>query len=155
MLELLTDKSIQFEGINQVTHPIILEDDLVSLSAILLNNDYYQFLMANRREINGIIVANEVAIIPLKLCAYIDLIDKKANGDNINSDIIRKNKNDVYRLVQLLTYSPLPNIPQIIKNDIKRFCSEINDYSNILNQLSIVIKEIDEIKRILINIYCF
>ena len=55
MLELLTDESVQFEGINQVTHPITLDDEIVSLSAIMLNKEYYQFLMLNRPEINNLI----------------------------------------------------------------------------------------------------
>lgn len=70
MLELLTDESVQFEGINQVTHPITLDDEIVSLSAIMLNKDYYQFLMLNRTEINGIVLVNEIGIIPLKVCAF-------------------------------------------------------------------------------------
>lgn len=153
MLELLTDESVQFEGINQVTHPITLDDEIVSLSAIMLNKDYYQFLMLNRTEINGIVLVNEIGIIPLKVCAFLDLVDKKSAGNKISSDIINKHKNDVYRLVQLLTDFPLPNIPQVIKNDIIRFCSEVKDDSNILSQISVVIKEIDEIKQILLNVY--
>lgn len=70
MLELLTDESVQFEGINQVTHPITLDDEIVSLSAIMLNKDYYQFLMLNRTEINGIVLVNEIGIIPLKFVHF-------------------------------------------------------------------------------------
>lgn len=66
MLELLSDKSILLEGIDQTTHPIIVDDEIVSLSAIMLNEEYYQFLMKNKIEINGIMVVNEIAIIPLK-----------------------------------------------------------------------------------------
>ena len=45
------------------------------------------------------------------------------------------------------------SIPQVIKNDIIRFCSEVKDASNIVSQTSVVIKESDEIKRILFNVY--
>lgn len=154
MLELLTDRSIDYEEMNQVVHPLVLDDEIISLSAILLNQDYYQFLMNNKIKINGIMVVNEIALIPLKICAFLDLTKKKSNGESIGSVTINKHKYDVYRLVQLLTPDPLNNLPTIIKDEVRLFCSEINDDSNILRQLSLVIDDIETIKSILLNVYC-
>lgn len=154
MLELLTDNSILYDGLNQVVHPLVLDDEIISLSAILLNQDYYQFLMNNKIKLSGIMLVNEKAIIPLKICAFLDLSKKKSNGENIGSDTINKHKYDVYRLVQLLTSTPLHNVPDIIKDEVRLFCSEINDDSNILRQLSLVIDDIETIKSVLLNVYC-
>lgn len=154
MLELLTDRSIDYEEMNQVAHPLVLDDEIISLSAILLNQDYYQFLMNNKIKLNGIMAVNEIALIPLKICAFLDLTKKKSNGESISSDTINKHKYDVYRLVQLLTRTPLNNVPNIIKDEVRLFCSEINDDSNIFSQLSLVIDDIETIKSILLNVYC-
>lgn len=154
MLELLSDKTIQMEDIDQVTHPIVIDDELVSLSAIMLNQEYYQFIMQNKREIKGIMVVNEIAIIPLKIFAYLNLSDKKAKGEKISSDDINKHKNDVYRLVQLLSKSPLSNIPPIIKQDIAKFCMTLEEHPTILKQLHLDFESIDEIRNILLNVYC-
>jgi len=154
MLELLTDKSIQIEGIDQVTHPIFVDDELVSLSAIMLNEEYYQFIMQNKRVIKGIMVVNEIAIIPLKICAYLDLSNKKANGLKISINDINKHRNDVYRLVQLLSNSPLSNIPTIIKQDISKFCNKLEEHPTILKQLQLDFESIDEIRNVLLNVYC-
>lgn len=154
MLELLTDSSIDYDGLNQVVHPLVLDDEIISLSAILLNQEYYQFLMNNKVKLNGIMVVNEKAIIPLKICAFLDLTKKKSNGESVGSDTINKHKYDVYRLTQLLTRTPLNNVPNIIKDEVRLFCSEINDDSNLFSQLSLVIDDIETIKSILLNVYC-
>ncbi len=154
MLELLTDESIQMEGIEQVTHPIVIDDEMISLSAIMLNEEYYQFTMLNRKEINGIMVANEIAIIPLKVCAFLDLTEKKANGIKISSNDINKHKNDVYKLVQLLSDTPLNDIPTSIKQDISKFCKIKEDEPNILKQLHVKFDSLDEIRNVLLNVYC-
>ena len=120
----------------------------------MLNEEYYQFTMLNRKEINGIMVANEIAIIPLKVCAFLDLTEKKANGIKISSNDINKHKNDVYKLVQLLSDTPMNDIPTSIKQDISKFCKIKEDEPNILKQLHVKFDSLDEIRNVLLNVYC-
>lgn len=154
MLELLSDRTMEFEDNDQVTLPLVLEDDIVSLSAIMLNKEYYLFIMQNKREIKGIMIVNEIAIIPLKANAFLDLSEKKVNNPKLSSFDINKHKNDVYKLVQLLRNLPLDNIPDLIKQDITKFCETINDHPSILKQLNVAFVNVEEIKNILLNVYC-
>lgn len=74
-----------------------------------------------------------------KAKAWLDLTKRKSNGEQIDSKNIRKHKNDVYRLTELLNLSaePLLNIPDSVKNDMKDFidCMMAEDVD--LNQLGI------------------
>lgn len=48
-------------------------------------------------------VLNITCLIPFKAKAYLDLKDRKLNGEHVDSKDIRKHKNDVFRLAQLIT----------------------------------------------------
>lgn len=154
MLELLSDKSISLDGGDYITHPIVIDDEIVSLSAIMLNEEYYQFILHNRREIKGVMVVNEIGIIPLKILAFLNLTDMKSNGKKINSNDINKHKNDAFRLVQLLKNKSLNNIPVIIKQDISKFCIALEEHPTILRQLKLDYESMEEIRSILLNVYC-
>ena len=47
--------------------PIHVDDDTSSLSAILLNDDFYKFMMAGRRVVDGIGVLGAEHLIPFKI----------------------------------------------------------------------------------------
>ena len=49
--------------------PVHIADDISSLSAILLNDDYYAFLLSGRRIIDGLSVLDEKYLIPFKVKA--------------------------------------------------------------------------------------
>lgn len=82
--------------------PLPLDEEISSLSAILLNEAYYELLKSGRQVIDGISVLNTVCLIPFKAKAWLDLKSRKDSGERIDSKNIRKHKNDVYRLAQLL-----------------------------------------------------
>lgn len=48
-------------------------DGVSSLSVILLNDDYYRFLLEGRTVIDGISILDAEHIIPLKMKAWLDL----------------------------------------------------------------------------------
>lgn len=103
--------------------PIPMDDDLSSLSAILLDDDYYSFLQAGRTIVNGIPILGATHLIPLKAKAWLDLSARKAMGENVDSKHIRKHKNDVFRLAQLLSAAVIVDMPATIKADMAEFCS--------------------------------
>lgn len=124
---------------NATLSPLPLDEEISSLSAILLDNDYYELLRKGRVLISGITVLGAPYLIPFKAKAWLDLTKRKATGEQIDSKNIRKHKNDVYRLTELLNLSaePLLNIPDSVKNDMKDFidCMMAEDVD--LNQLGI------------------
>ena len=85
-----------------VLTPLPLEDEVSSLSAILLNEDYYEFLKQGRVQVSGVTILDAPYLIPFKAKAWIDLSDRKAAGEQVDSKNIRKHKNDVFRLTELL-----------------------------------------------------
>lgn len=86
---------------NQHIVPIRM-DDAASLSAILLNNAYYYFLLNHCRTSRGVQAADGHALIPLKARAWLDLNDRQQNGEEVKGDDIRKHRNDVFRLAVTL-----------------------------------------------------
>jgi hypothetical protein len=82
--------------------PIPVDDEISSLSAILMNDDYYDFVMACRTTIDGLSLVKADGLIPLKARAYVDLSNRKAAGEAVDSKNIRKHKNDIFRLFTVL-----------------------------------------------------
>ena len=75
--------------------PIHIDNSISSLSAILLNESYYNFLINGTGVTDGMSVLNAEHIIPFKAKAWLDLTERKANGEHVDSRDIKKHKNDV------------------------------------------------------------
>ena len=86
-----------------VLTPLPLDDEISSLSAILMDADYYQFLREGKVVLNDIPVLDAAHLIPFKAKAWLDLTERNRNGEHVDSKNIRKHKNDVFRLSILLT----------------------------------------------------
>lgn len=74
-----------------------------SLSAILLNQAYYEFLLGGRQQTAELSYISANRLIPFKAKAWLDLSERKKNGEQIDSRNIRKHRNDVLALSGLLT----------------------------------------------------
>ena len=122
MLELFAraPEGLRLEPESQLT-PIAMDEAVSSLSAILLNDIYYDFILAGRRETKGLSWVGEDRLIPLKAIAWLELNTRKTQGAKVDARDIRKHLNDVLRLSQLLT--PTSNIPidKKISDDLIRF----------------------------------
>ena len=105
--------------------PLPVEEDASSLSAILLNNDYYDFIRAGRQEIDGLPMVGAAQLIALKARAWLDLTERAGRGEQIDSKTIKKHKNDVFRLYQILDPTSDPEAPEAVKNDIREFISRM------------------------------
>jgi len=101
--------------------PIPVGEDVSSLSAILLNDDYYGFLHARKRNIGGVPVVGEECLIPLKARAWLDLTARKEAGEHVDSRDIKKHRNDIFRLYQLLPPDLRIEMPESIKEDLNLF----------------------------------
>ena len=128
MIELL---SRRIDGIvlpsDAVLTPIPINDEISSLSAILLDEDYYGFLRTGVSILEGIPVLNASHLIPFKAKAWLDLTERKSQGHPIQSGDIRKHKNDVLRLSMLLTANIVITLPYGIETDMRKFLTEVDE----------------------------
>lgn len=130
-----------------------IDEEVISLSAIVMNHELYGFLKNNLILIDGLPVADETCLIPLKIRAWIDLSEKEKLGFKDKKGDIAKHKNDVYRLSQLLTDRILNDIPALIKNDVAFFTEYCVDSDEILADLGIENTSLNEIMSRLKLIY--
>ena len=75
--------------------PIPMEDYQYSLSAIVLDEDLYRFVVGNSKMVNGIRVATLESLVCLKARAYLNLMKEREAGKQVNSDDIKKHRRDV------------------------------------------------------------
>ncbi len=140
-----------------VLTPLPIDEEISSLSAILLNDDYYEFLKQGRMRISEVTVLDAPYLIPFKAKAWMDLTDRKLAGEHVDSSDIRKHRNDVFRLSELLDQNQesLKNLPAAVKADMQVFFERIvsEDEDIDLKQLGIRGKTQDEILSQLHEIY--
>jgi hypothetical protein len=105
--------------------PIPFDDAVASLSAILLEDEYYTFIMNGRRMVEGLPWIGAEQLIPLKARAWLDISARQAAGGKVDSRDLRKHANDVIRLVQL--FAPDTQIPLAAKiaGDFGRFLVDL------------------------------
>ena len=107
--------------------PLHIDDEVSSLSAILLNDDYYHFLLDGRTEKDGISILDAEHIIPLKMKAWLDLKSKKEQGLHVNSRDLRKHRLDVFRLFPLVREEQEIYVPASVLEDIKDFILQMKE----------------------------
>ena len=120
-----------------VLTPLPIDDEISSLSAILLNEAYYELLKTGQMMVDGIPVLSPTCLIPFKAKAWLDLKERKLNGEQVDSKNIKKHKNDVFRLAQLITANTRQVLSSEIAEDMKKFLSEIADETVDLKSLGI------------------
>jgi len=106
--------------------PIPLDEDLSSLSAILMNDDYYHFTLDRSIVEDGVRLANTESLIVLKAKAFIDLSERKSDGQAIDRKDINKHKNDVFRLTTILPPMEQFTLPATLQNDMNVFCEMVS-----------------------------
>jgi hypothetical protein len=101
--------------------PLPIGEEAASLSAILIDDDYYQFLKSMVRTIDDIPALDEAAIIPFKGKAWLDLSARREAGERVDEKDIKKHRNDVARLLQLLSPEARYELPDQVKLDMTTF----------------------------------
>lgn len=105
--------------------PVHISDEVLSLSAILLNDEYYEFMQRGRRNIDGIAVLEAEYLIPFKMFAWLDLTRRKDSGEHVNERDLKKHKNDVFRLLQIVDTSKNVHTEGKVKENIIQFIKEM------------------------------
>lgn len=101
--------------------PLPIDDEVSSLSAILLDEHYYRFMREGRTTVGGITVLDPVHLVPFKARAYVDLSARRARGEHVNTRDLRKHKKDVFRLLQLFVPDASVELPDAIRDDMVAF----------------------------------
>lgn len=128
--------------------PVSFDDNISSLSAILLEEEYYEFLKQGRKMINGLTILDTPYIIPFKMKAWLDLTSRKEKGEHIDEKDIKKHKNDVFRLSQVLSTDVKIQISGEIKNDVISFINAMNTENVDLKQLRIRVSKEEILNRL-------
>lgn len=124
-------------GDDAILTPLPIDDEISSLSAILLNEAYYELLKTGQMLIDGIPVLSPTCLIPFKAKAWLDLKERKSKGEHVDSKNIKKHKNDVFRLAQLITINTRQFLSAEIAEDMKKFLSEMTGEEVDLKSLGI------------------
>ena len=103
----------------QVAVPIAADEEASSLSAILMDDDYYRLILGNRTLLHGLPVVKPEALIALKARAWRDLARRRAEGHHVDTGEITKHRNDIFRLVLLLDENGQTALPPAIKADVQ------------------------------------
>ena len=117
--------------------PIHIDDSTKSLSAILLNEDFYNFMKAGRRVIDGISVLGTEHLIPFKMFAWLDLMDKKNAGEHVNEKDLKKHKYDVFRLLEIAVIDGKIENSGLVRDIIVKFLNEIQSEELPLRQIGV------------------
>lgn len=100
--------------------PIPTDSAVSSLSAILLNEDYYRYILSQRTMIDNIPVVSTCGLIILKAKAWMDLKSAKEKGASVDSKNIRKHKNDIADLLPYVVATP-QDLPEGVRADMQVF----------------------------------
>lgn len=151
MIELFSRADFILQQDSVVT-PIRIDDDVSSLSAILLDDDYYETLLKGRRIVNGISILAPLYLIAFKAKAWLDLNDKKQKGHHVDSKDVKKHKNDVLRMATLLIPGDRCELPETVQSDMSLFIENLDVIPSDLKNLKIPVK-VDDLIRVLKETY--
>lgn len=114
-------------GVTRVT----VEEDIMSLSAILLDDDYYAAVKNSKTVIYGVSIIDESLLIPFKARAYLDLTERSAEGTGVKISDIKKHRNDVFRLLQLIPEDRRIELAPPLSDDLMRFVVSVENDENL------------------------
>ena len=131
MIELFSRTDFTLREAHGIT-PVHVNDAVSSLSAILLNDEYYQTLLDGKIVVNGLSVLKPEYLILFKAKAYLDLKARKDSGENVDSRDIKKHKNDILRIVTEFILKKTENLSEVVQTDISKFIVnlEMDPYDN-------------------------
>lgn len=99
-IELLASQAERLlEPQNIRIEPISANGGQYSLSSIVMDKDLYDFTIAHSEIREGMRMADEIALIALKMRAFLNLSKDKKEGKTVHSDDILKHRRDILNLM--------------------------------------------------------
>ena len=108
----------------QTIVPIPAQEDASSLSAILMDDDYYRIISDFRKVSSTLPLITPPGIILLKARAWLDLEARRHAGEPVDGKHVRKHRNDVFRLARLLSQDERHVVPRRVFEDFRRFLAQ-------------------------------
>lgn len=108
--------------------PLSFDGAISSLSAIILDDGYYEFIRDNATNVGGVTLLDALHIIPLKMRAHIDINRSYEEGRRCNSIDRRKHRSDVARLAGLLPPSARLELTEQMRIDAEDFFADFSSY---------------------------
>ena len=133
--------------------PIAADDEASSLSAILLEDDYYAFILRGRRDLDGLSVLAPAYLIPIKARAWLDFAERRQAGEKVDGKDVRKHRNDVFRLYRILDPDLRVDLPPRVRDDFERFLQTVVNESVDLGSLGLGTVDLDQVLQTLAGVY--
>lgn len=153
MIELFSRTAALVENPETPCVPIHIDDGISSLSAILLDTDYYNLLQTGKAALSDIVILSTEYLIPFKAKAWLDLSEKIKTNPDIGQRNVKKHKNDILRLATMLTGNERPGLPEAVRNDMADFVAELHSEPIDLRALGITGVSIEERISLLKEVY--
>lgn len=153
MIEIFSRKPDFLMQIDTRLAPIHVSDDTVSLSAILLDDEYYDLLKKGTIEIDGISVLRLEYLILFKIKAWIDLATRKNAGEKIDAKNIKKHRNDIFRLAVNIDSDVHISISENVDKTIKFFIEDVRQNSIDLKNMGIKNTSAEDILQVIEKCY--
>lgn len=152
-IELLSRRPEYLEDIEAQLGRFKTVDDKGSLSAIMLDDEYYALLENGIEFIDGLPVLAHRYLPIFKIHAWTNLTNDKNAGKEIHSDEIRKHCRDVLRLCSLFDPESRFDLPETIVAEVASFIEARPWDDNLLRNLRLNMTA-DEMARHIHAIYC-
>lgn len=154
MIELFSRRP-DFQVNNPEIHltPLPVSDEISSLSAIMLDDSYYQLMLDGRRTVDGVSILGAEYLMLFKMKAWLDLREKKTAGLHVDGQDIKKHKNDVFRLLGLVAPNTQVAISSSVRSDVKRFMNAMQDETVDLAKLGLEGTSMEEVMSILERVF--
>ena len=151
MIELFARTEYILEDGAELT-PIHIDDSISSLSAILLNDSYYDALLRGRDVIDGFSILRHSWLIPFKARAWLDLNERNRRGEHVDSRNLKKHRNDIIRMAAELVLERC-ELPEEVKSDMANFIEEMNVTDQEIRNLKLRGVKAEDIRRLLTDMY--
>lgn len=113
---------------HSVITPLPFDENISSLSAIILDEGYYEFIQSHVSQIDGVPLLSALYLIPLKMRAHIDLNRKHHAGLHVDNKDLTKHRNDVVNLTRLLAVNDRLPLEGQMRIDADDFIADLREF---------------------------
>ncbi len=125
-IELLSRQSDLLDDSVLKIEPLKVENSQYCLSAIVMDDDLYRFVVLHSEAREGLRMADEHALVCMKMCAYLNLKHDKELGLPVDADDIKKHRRDVFNLLATGKMNSSVAVCRSIYDTFLRFVEDMN-----------------------------
>ena len=101
--------------------------EAASLSAILLDDEYYNFMLAGKKIVDGVSLLDEYHLIPLKAKAWGELTQRRMNGESGLSKHVKKHRNDIVQIFSIVDPNRKISLHGRVRRDMEIFLAALKN----------------------------